>query len=312
MKERSLLKTAILFRNLAKIGERFTNFNILTSHGRYTVSEKGVLAQSRIYFHTASPFAKKALYYLISGGNYVCSIPYEINRDNLPQFLLIYIKSGRMELHYKNNVKIVKKNNLILLDCNEHHIYRALERTTFDWLHFKGNASSAYFDLLYKNSECVISLANNWTIANYINQLLTSMKQNNVDEHSASILLHKIFYELEIISNHSPDSQDEAIRRVILYIENHFMENITIEDLAEYAQLSPYHFSRVFKKYTNLSPHQYLINTRITHAKELLYFTTLPINEIAFKCGFNSSAHFITTFKKHTNLALNQFRKMKF
>jgi AraC family transcriptional regulator len=276
------------------------------------VSEKGVLAQSRIYFHTASPFAKEALFYLISGGNYVCSKPYEINRDNLPQYLFIYIKSGKMELHYKNNIEVVNKNNLILLDCNEHHIYRALEQTTFDWLHFKGNASSAYFELLYNNGESVISLANNWTIPDYLNQLILSMKHNNVDEHSVSILLHKIFYELKIISNHSQDTQDDAIKRVILYIENHFMENITIGNLAEYAQLSPYHFSRVFKKYTNQSPHQYLINTRITQAKELLYFTTKSINEIAFSCGFNSSAHFITTFKKHTNLSPNQFRKMKF
>lgn len=276
------------------------------------MSEKGVTPKSKIYFHTASPFAKKALFYLISGGNYVCTKEYEIDRENLPQYLMIYIKSGKMEVLYRNHKGIVHENNLILLDCRDHHIYRALEDTTFDWLHFKGNASDAYINLLYENSNSIFSLANNWTIPNYLEQLLTSMKQQNVNEHAASILLHKIFYELEALSDHTENSLDEAIQRVILYIEEHYMDDLDIESLAEYAQLSPFHFSRVFKKYSNQSPHQYVIQTRITNAQEMLYFTDMPINEIAFKCGFNSSSHFITTFKKHTNLSPSQFRKMKF
>lgn len=274
--------------------------------------EEGVLEQSKIYFHTPSPFAKEALYYVTSGGDYVCSSNYKTNRNYFEQLLFIYVKQGKMEIYYEKNLYIAQENSLIILDCHRPHLYRALEETTFEWLHFKGSASSAYFDLLHKTAGCIFPLHHNLLIPDYMNQLLTAMKNNNVEEHKVSVLIHQLWYELELLSKQSrKDSFDQVIRHVILYMENHFMENLDLYDLATFAQLSPYHFSRKFKKHTNLSPKQYLIHLRITFAKELLYFTDMPIYEVAFECGFNSVSHFVTTFKKYTNLTPKQFRKFK-
>jgi AraC-like DNA-binding protein len=276
------------------------------------MEEKGVLADSRIFFHTSSKFAKQALYYLTNAGSYHCSHLYETKRDHYDEYLFIHIKKGRMEIHFENQVFYAAENSFVFLNCYKPHLYGALEETVYDWFHFLGNASHEYFDLLFPKSGCVYSLNDNWVIPDCMSRILTMMEANKVDEHSASIIIHKILFELEKISNQRDKSLEKTIQKAIMYIENHYNEDISLEAIADYAKLSPFHFSRVFKKHMNCSPHQYLINYRINNAKKLLYSTNLSIKEITFACGFNSISHFVTTFKKHSNLTPKKFREIQF
>src|SRR5699024_7839256 len=240
-----------------------------------------------------------------------CSKPYSINRSNLHQYLFIYVKSGRMELQYKNKTFTIGAHMLFFLDCREHHIYRALEETEFSYIHFNGVASKEYFELLYKSKGIVFSLFDNLSISEYIDKILDDMKLNQLEEQETSILIHKILYELYIVSHQSYNLLDNAIKKVIIYIKNNYMKNINVENMAQYVHLSRYHFSRIFKKHTNLSPHQYLIKIRINEAKSLLYLTDDSITEIAMKCGFSSLPHFVSTFKKHSGFSAKEFRNLR-
>jgi len=96
------------------------------------------------------------------------------------------------------------------------------------------------------------------------------------------------------------------------YIASQVHRSINLNDSAEYARLSPCHFLRIFKKYMNCSPYQYLINYRINNAKRLLHNTKLSVQEIAYASGFNSVPHCIQIFKKHTNLSPEKFRDIQF
>ncbi|WP_068673425.1 AraC family transcriptional regulator [Oceanobacillus sp. Castelsardo] len=278
------------------------------------MKETGVLPPSKLYFHTASPFAKNALYYLSNGGRYICSNKYIIERDNYFQFLFIYVKKGKMEISYNNQIHYAGPHSFVFLDCYNPHLYRSIsDQVSFSWMHFTGNASREHYEALYNYNGCVFPLESNWRVPDYLEQILSMMENNEVDEQSASILIQRIFYELDFISNHSEsDTIDEKITKSISFIENHYMDDISLEEIANHVNISPYHFSRVFKKYKNYSPHQYLISYRINKAKDLLHHTTISVNDIAFKCGFNSASHFVNTFKRHTNLSPNQFRKIKF
>lgn len=85
-------------------------------------------------------------------------------------------------------------------------------------------------------------------------------------------------------------------------------EKLTIEKLAAYVNISPFHFSRIFKKETGYSPYEYIIKTRIDKAKTLLKKTKLGIKEIAFEVGFNSEANFSNTFHMNVNMTPKEFR----
>ncbi|MFK4997542.1 AraC family transcriptional regulator [Bacillus sp. N9] len=73
------------------------------------------------------------------------------------------------------------------------------------------------------------------------------MENNKVDEHGASIIIHKILYELDKLSNQTNDSREETITRAISYIEKNYSKDISLTTIANDAKLSPYHFSRLFK-----------------------------------------------------------------
>jgi AraC family transcriptional regulator len=276
------------------------------------MGEKGVLANSKAFFHTPSKFAKKALYHITNAGSYWCSDAYETKRNTFGEHLFLYVKKGKMKVHYRNQEFIATENMFIFLDCQKPHLYAALEDTEFEFLHFTGNSSEDYFELLFNRNGCVYSLDNNWNIKSCMNHILTMMEKNKVDEHAASIIVQKILCELNEISNQATQSVEEIVQKAILYIENHYSEDINLDDIAKHVQLSPYHFSRVFKKHMNASPYQYLINYRINNAKNLLYNTNLSVKEIAFTCGFNSVSYFVTTFKKHSDLSPRRFRELQF
>jgi len=96
------------------------------------------------------------------------------------------------------------------------------------------------------------------------------------------------------------------------YILGHFSENISLHQLAQYCHVSPFHFSRIFKSIMNVSPHQYLADIRLNHAKILLTSTEQPVTDIAFACGYNSLEHFTTAYRRKfkTNPGRHRASKM--
>lgn len=88
---------------------------------------------------------------------------------------------------------------------------------------------------------------------------------------------------------------NDRLRAVRDYIAAHLDQSLRLDDLARAASLSPIHFSRAFKKATNLTPHQYVIEVRVAQAKRLLG-CDLPIAEIAYRCGFSHQEHMTRLF----------------
>jgi len=93
------------------------------------------------------------------------------------------------------------------------------------------------------------------------------------------------------------------------YITDHFQENISLADVADHCHVSPFHFSRLFKKLTTWSPHQFLLQVRLKHSELLLKSTALSVADIAYSSGFNSVEHFTYAFRSRYQHAPANFRK---
>lgn len=94
------------------------------------------------------------------------------------------------------------------------------------------------------------------------------------------------------------------------YINEHSAEPLTLEDTAALAGFSKYHFSRLFRQYTDTTFYRYLNQKRIAHAKQLLLDHDLPVLEIAFQCGFSNLSSFLRMFKLLTGYTPSELRKM--
>ncbi|MGD1896318.1 MAG: helix-turn-helix domain-containing protein [Phormidesmis sp.] len=97
------------------------------------------------------------------------------------------------------------------------------------------------------------------------------------------------------------------LRQVIDYIDAHLEHNLTLNDLAAVAQLSPNYFTQLFKQSTGLTPHQYLIQQRVERAKRLLQDGKLSIAEIALTAGFSHQSHLNRHFKRWVGMTPKAF-----
>ena len=93
------------------------------------------------------------------------------------------------------------------------------------------------------------------------------------------------------------------------YVLANFNQDISLQQLAKHCLVSPFHFSRIFKTIMNVSPHQYLSEVRLNHARILLTTTAQSIADITYACGFNSPEHFATAYRQRFKINPSAYRK---
>jgi len=99
------------------------------------------------------------------------------------------------------------------------------------------------------------------------------------------------------------------INESIKYLEENYQKEYCLEDLAQAANLSPYHFIRVFKSQTGKTPYEFLMDLKLQKAKEMLLDSTKTITEICSELGFSSPSHFAAVFSKNVGETPKAYRK---
>ena len=100
-----------------------------------------------------------------------------------------------------------------------------------------------------------------------------------------------------------------GFQRLRDFIEASLDEDLSLAVLAEEAGVSLYTFPRLFKHYFGATPHQYVLDRRMTFDRALLADTSLSICEVALEAGFSSQSHLSSTFRKYTGVTPNAYRK---
>ena len=109
---------------------------------------------------------------------------------------------------------------------------------------------------------------------------------------------------------HSKDSQNYfiSLARAVSFMEDNYLNLIKLEDLAEIANLSVRHFSRIFKNTYNTTPIDYIIKLRLNHACFMLKKSKSSISDIACESGFDDSNYFTRQFKKYIGITPREYR----
>lgn len=108
-----------------------------------------------------------------------------------------------------------------------------------------------------------------------------------------------------------PTLEPRRLQRVMSLIEARLGEDLSLDDLAGEACLSPFHFSRLFHQATGRSPHRYLTERRIESAKRMIRDDRTSMTEIALDAGFGSQANFSRIFRKTTGLCPREYRDLQ-
>jgi AraC-like DNA-binding protein len=119
----------------------------------------------------------------------------------------------------------------------------------------------------------------------------------------------------EVRAGRVQDRQQAGIRdrrravEAALWLDTHAHEEIDLDGAAREAGLSPFHFLRLFAKVVGVTPHQYLVRSRLRHAARLLAAEERPITDIAFDVGFADLSNFVRTFHRAAGVSPRAFRQ---
>jgi AraC-like DNA-binding protein len=106
-----------------------------------------------------------------------------------------------------------------------------------------------------------------------------------------------------------PASAERAtVQKARTYLEEHYSENVSLEELAAFVNLSPFHLLRVFRDTVGLPPHNYLTQVRITEAKHLLLASISPA-QVALAVGFTDQSHLTKHFKRIVGVTPGQYAR---
>lgn len=137
-----------------------------------------------------------------------------------------------------------------------------------------------------------------------------SAKNHDLLTTYASVILQELYL---IFSSQTPEEKSpeeiSPVEQILVYINDHYSQQITLQDLEENFFLNKSYICRIFRKTMGISLVNYLQYKRILEAQKLLLNSDMPIIEIGMECGFTSVQHFYRVFKKITGLTPKEYKK---
>ncbi len=267
------------------------------------------------------PNLKTSFVYLQECGNFVSyEKHYTRRKSGLQSFLVSCTLSGEGILEYGEHKYKLQPGNFFWIDCRNPQYYYTNPKTgkwhTL-WVHFYGANSSRYYEhFLSLNSGLhKAALSSDIQIPSLIQEIIDiySKKEiKTIDDILISGLLTMMMSECikSLKQSMANKEMPDLIKDAMDYLRMNYTKDITLNDLSLRYNINKYYFQKLFKRYTNYSPNQYLIHIRLNTAKELLRTTSRPISEISYEVGINSVNHFINLFKRQEGMTPNAFRKI--
>jgi AraC family transcriptional regulator len=177
-----------------------------------------------------------------------------------------------------------------------------------------GNRTEANYEIINTFEVCDV------TIGHLTNLLLIELNQPGhpaqaliTDAISVAFATHLLrsYNAFDIQTHHISRLGSHALSRVICYIEDHTGATIRLDELANIAGVSRFHFSRLFKSTIGISPMSYVEQSRIRKAQELIQSGEATLAEVALIAGFADQSHFTRRFQIHTGCTPAVFARHK-
>lgn len=233
-------------------------------------------------------------------------------------YQLLYVVSDKAHFYFDDAERIVTAGHMVLFQPRQeqHYEYFGTDKTEVYWVHFTGSnvknilrrydipldtpvlysGASAIYAYLFK--EMINELQTCRTgyeelLAMYLRQILI-LVQRTRQEHRTSI------------NTHIQEEMEYARR----YFNEHYNEQISIEDYAQSRNMSVSWFQRSFKQIVNYSPMQYILTIRMNNAASLLESTDYSMAEISAIVGYDNPLYFSRLFKKQKGVSPSEYRKL--
>jgi AraC-like DNA-binding protein/mannose-6-phosphate isomerase-like protein (cupin superfamily) len=307
-------------QNAKKTSEHFTKIvNHSLPHKQhffenYAPSE---LTESYRIISTPSAFAKDTLFYIQEIGKLKSLKSHTSKREALDSFLFIIVVSGSGTFTYKGKTYALRSGDHLFIDCKKPYSHESTDSDPWElmWVHFNGILLDQYYLYFSNKTSSVAFLPEDQTefYAILENLMMLANRKSTDSELVASHLLNNLITRI-LTENTGQTTKDvniieDKIQQIKDFLDKNFQKKIPLDMIADEFFISKYHMSRKFKKAYGITIANYIIAKRITHAKELLRFTEMQIEEIGQLCGIEDSSYFNKVFRKFEGMTASYYRK---
>lgn len=252
-------------------------------------------------------------------GEFEAGTGFETKREGLPSYHINYTLFGKGLLTYNGTTCDLMPGQLFWIDCSLPQHYRTDPDTGVWhhlWIHINGEQVRKYYDLFleYNKGNVVVNLPGSSICEQNMRQLLHiySDTADVLSDITAANLINGIMTEAITCSRKRQElsSIPTVIYQAKSYLDNHYMEDLSLDTVADCFHINKYYFIRRFHSGFGQTPGDYLTSVRLHRAKELLKTTRIPVYAIGELVGFFNTSHFVTVFKKHEKMTPKTYRNL--
>lgn len=231
-------------------------------------------------------------------------------------FILHVIMEGKGTYHVREQRYELKKGDLFLIRPGESTFYLAdgEDPWVYCWLSFGGAAVEEIIRRSpFKDDQYTMVSAGISVYVDLILECIHYSQEDVADELELTALTYRLLATLLKDGGKVRLGEQKVYSPLVIdavkYIEEHYAQQLTVEEIARELSVNRSHLSRVFKNHLGTSIKEYLIGVRINRAAFLLSLTESPVENIAYQVGFNSLVVFSRMFKKTTGETATSYRK---
>ena len=239
------------------------------------------------------------------------SIPHTHNHTEL-----FFIVSGKGQFLIQDQIFPVDANNLVIINPNVLHTEVSLNAQPLEYIVLGIGGIELAVSEDSNGQFCILDHFESVEISSCLRNIVREMELKNIGYEDIcqaymEILIIRLMRNTSVTVQLEPqvlssNRQCAAIKR---YIETHFKEPLTLEQLSEEAHMNKYYLSHAFKREYGISPINYMISRRIDESKFLLAETDISMSQIAQLLGFSSLSYFSQVFRKMNGISPMEYRQ---
>ena len=234
-------------------------------------------------------------YGCVVGSNVIHTFPLHIHES----LCIGLITKGERNIIWSDKAETIHRNEIFIINKNQPHAINQIEPHDYVAITISGLSDNTSYENIIKSSRCADLFCKLFDVIKKGEFAFLSEKWNNLYQYL--IETHKLSTLLTV-------NDDFFIKKSLEYIQANYQSQISVNDIAVHACMSTYHFCRLFKQMTGLSPHNYLKQYRLSRSYKYLQQNT-PVFDTAIETGFYDSSHFIKTFHSYMAVSPKKYQE---
>ena len=229
---------------------------------------------------------------------------------------LFYIIGGKGQFLINDQLYPVNTNHLVIINPNVIHTEVSLNAQPLEYIVLGVDGIELSISGTSNGQFCILDHFESLDMASCLRNILREMEMKqpgyeDVCQAFMEILIIRLMRStgLSLPSETSVVSTNRQCAAVRRYIDLHFKEALTLEQLAEEGHMNKYYLSHAFKREYGVSPINYMISRRIEESKYLLAETDLSLSQIAQLLGFSSLSYFSQVFHRTQSVSPKEYRQ---